>query len=151
MVGNYFTKSLEEFQGKLQNFMPAYFGKIGKVVMKETDGMEVLLPLAYQQLAEDLTDDFVNDLHLHVLFAKKSYDDKIYRIVLYSTPYEHEMVVIQMDSLQHGILEEIRVSFFDSLEKMYSHARQLWYESLFMKGKLLEGIEQEAELMQDFF
>ena len=61
------------------------------------------------------------------------------------------MVVVVLDSIQHGLTESVKVLFFDSLDTMYNHVRQMWIDSLFMKGELLEGIEQEAELMQDFF
>ena len=60
------------------------------------------------------------------------------------------MVVVIMDSIQHGLIESVKVLFFDSLDTMYAHVRQMWIDSLFQDGKLLEGIEQESELMQDF-
>lgn len=60
------------------------------------------------------------------------------------------MVVVIMDSIQHGLIESVKVRFFDSLDTMYNHVRRLWIDSLFLKGKLLNGIEQEAELLQDF-
>jgi hypothetical protein len=150
MIENYFTNSADMFVAKIDKTMPTFFS-VDKMQKIERDSyIEVVIPLSFQQLAEDLTDEFAESLRFHVLYARKSYDDKIYHVVLYSIPYEHEMVVIHMDSLQHGILEEIRVKFFSSMEVMYNHVRQLWHDSLFMKDKLLEGVEQEAELLMDF-
>lgn len=151
MVENYFTKSIDEFHRKLDGNMPTFFAIDNTQTIDRNSFVEEILPLSFQQLAEDLTDEFATNMRFHVLYARKSYDDKVYHVVLYSIPYEHEMVVVHMDSLQHGILEEIRVKFFDSMEVMYNHVRQLWYDSLFMKNKLLEGVEQEAELLMNFY
>lgn len=151
MNENYFTKSIEEFRSKLDSNMPTFFAKDSAKNEQRATFVETVFHLSYQQLAEDLTDDFVTSLRFNVLYARKSFDDKVFHVVLYSIPYEHEMVVVHMDSLQHGILEEIRVKFFDSMETMYNHVLQLWHDSLFMNDKLLEGVEQEAELMMDFY
>ena len=151
MSDNYLTKSVEKFQGKLRSYFPKFMeGNYNEKVICSSY-LEVVFPLSFQQLAEDMTDEIVKKLDYHVLYARKSNDDKIYHIVLYSKPYVHEMVVIHMDSLQHGILEDIRVKFFDSMEVMYNHVLQLWHDSLFMNEKLLEGVEQEADLVMDFY
>lgn len=151
MNENYFTKSVEEFQDKIRSFLPTFMDGNHTQTTQRNKYLETVFPLLFQQLAEDMTDEFATKLDYHVLYARKSDDDKKYHIVLYSIPYEHEMVVIHMDSLQHGILEDIRVKFFDSMETMYNHVLQLWHDSLFMNDKLLEGIEQEADLMMDFY
>ncbi len=151
MIENYFTNSVIEFQNKIRSFLPKFMEGNYTQTLTHQDCLETIFPLSFQQLAEDMTDELVTKMDFHVLYARKSYDDKIYHVVLYSIPYEYEMVVIHMDSLQHGILEEIRVKFFSSMEVMYNHVRQLWHDSLFMKDKLLEGVEQEAELLMDFY
>lgn len=150
MNDNYLTNSVEKFQKKVCSFLPKFMDGNHTETIRRKNYIETVFPLSFQQLAEDMTDEIVTKLDYHVLYARKSHDDKIYHIVLYSIPYEHEMVVIHMDSLQHGILEDIRVKFFESMEMMYSHTLQLWHDSLFMDNKLLEGIEQESELMMDF-
>ena len=151
MNDNYLTFSLEAFQGKLRSFLPKFMDGNHNETIQRKDYLETTFPLSFQQLAEDMTDELVTKLDYHVLYARKSDDDKIYHIVLYSIPYEHELVVIHMDSLQHGIIEDIRVKFFESMEIMYNHVLQLWHDSLFMRDKLLEGVEQEAELMMNFY
>ena len=151
MNDNYLTISINEFQSKLDKSMPTFFSKENIQLIERNTFLEAVFPLSYQQLAEDLTDEFATNLRFHVLYARRTHDDKIYHIVLYSIPYEHEMIVIHMDSLQHGIIEDIRVKFFESMEIMYNHVLQLWHDSLFMRDKLLEGVEQEAELMMSFY
>lgn len=144
------TQTVGEFRNKLRTYLSTYFRPGAEIPVQRKDHAECIFPLSYQQLAEDMTDEFVTCLHYHILYAKKNSNDSEYHVALYSLPYEHDMVVVIMDSIQHGLIESVKVLFFDSLDIMYAYVRQMWIDSLFQKGKLLEGIEQEAELMQDF-
>ena len=150
MNEEYLTQTIEEFKDKLRTYLSTYFkpGIENPVIRKGY--AECVFPLTYQQLAEDMADEFATCLHHRILYARKSSSSNEYHVVLYSQPYEHDMVVVVMDSIQHGLIESVKVLFFDSLDTMYAHVRQMWIDSLFHKGRLLEGIEQEAELMQDF-
>ena len=151
MNEEYLTQTIEEFRGKLRTYLSTYFkpGNENPIIRK--DYAECLFPLTFQQLTEDMADEFTTCLDYHILYANRSHDGSEYHAVLYSRPFEHDMVVVVLDSIQHGLTESVKVLFFDSLDTMYNHVRQMWIDSLFMKGELLEGIEQEAELMQDFF
>ena len=144
------TKCFEIFRGEISKRMASYFSLGNENLVFRKDCSECVIPLASQQMAEDMTEEFSTCLDYQVLYEKRTPDGSDYYVALYSIPYENEMVVVIMDSIQHGLIESVKVRFFDSLDTMYNHVRQLWIDSLFLKGKLLNGIEQEAELLQDF-
>ena len=144
------TKCFEIFRGEISKRMASYFSLGNEHLVFRKDCSECVIPLASQQMAEDMTEEFSTSLDYQVLYEKRTPDGSGYHVALYSIPYENEMVVVIMDSIQHGLIESVKVRFFDSLDTMYNHVRQLWIDSLFLKGKLLNGIEQEAELLQDF-
>ena len=144
------TKCFEIFRGEISKRMASYFSLGNEHLVFRKDCSECVIPLASQQMAEDMTEEFSTCLDYQVLYEKRTPDGSDYHVALYSIPYENEMVVVIMDSIQHGLIESVKVRFFDSLATMYNHVRQLWIDSLFLKGKLLNGIEQEAELLQDF-
>jgi hypothetical protein len=144
------TKCFEIFRGEISKRMASYFSLGNEHLVFRKDCSECVIPLASQQMAEDMTEEFSTCLDYQVLYEKRTPDGSDYHVALYSIPYENEMVVVIMDSIQHGLIESVKVRFFDSLDTMYNHVRQLWIDSLFLKGKLLNGIEQEAELLQDF-
>lgn len=150
MNEEYLTQTIEEFKDKLRTYLSTYFKPGTEKPVMRKGYAECTFRLSYQQLVEDMADEFVTCLHHHVLYARKSDGGTEYHVVLYSQPYDHDMVVVVMDSIQHGLIECVKVLFFDSLDNMYAHVRQMWIDSLFLEGKLLEGIEQEAELIQDF-
>ena len=103
---------MESFQGKLHGYLSAYFVDNSGAVTKREDCFETIIPLAFQQLAEDMTDEIVTYLHFHVLYARTSNDGSVCHVALYSRPFEHEMAVVMMNSLQHGLIDSIRVRFF---------------------------------------
>ena len=144
------TKCFEIFLGEISKHMASYFSLGNENLVFRKDCSECVIPLASQQMAEDMTEEFSTCLDYQVLYEKRTSDGSDYHVALYSIPYENEMVVVIMDSIQHGLIESVKVRFVDSLDTMYNHVRQLWIDSLFLKGKLLNGIEQEAELLQDF-
>ena len=54
MSEEYLTKSMESFQGKLHGYLSAYFVDGSGAVTKREDCFETIIPLAFQQLAEDI-------------------------------------------------------------------------------------------------
>ena len=151
MSEEYLTKSWETIRGNIQEILPEMFPNVCTDFVRKKDYAEAAVSLSSQQLAEDITDEIVTMLGYNVLYARCSDDGSTYHVALYSQPYEEEMAVVLMESLQHGIIEEIKVQVFDSLDTMYAHVRHLWAESLFIEGVLLEGAETESEIAVKFF
>ena len=114
------TKCFEIFRGEISKSMASYFSLGNEHLVFRKDCSECVIPLASQQMAEDMTEEFSTCLDYQVLYEKRTPDGSDYHVALYSIPYENEMVVVIMDSIQHGLIESVKVRFFDSLDTMYN-------------------------------
>lgn len=80
-------------------------------------GMTVV-PMRKQYMAVDFLNQLANFLDVNILYAYRSKDGKAYRIIAYSMPYPDEMYCIVVNSEQYGIIEDINVAFFETIDKM---------------------------------
>ncbi len=78
------------------------------------------VPLRKQHMAVDFLNQLANFLDVNILYAYRSNDGKTYRIVAYSMPYPDEMYCIIVNSEQYGIIEDINVVFFETIDTMLS-------------------------------
>lgn len=113
----------------------------GIQLVMHDDFLQIAVPLKRQVLAEDLTDQLVKKLSWHVLHAAKSSDGKYYKVLLYSTPVQYSMILVTLDSSQHGILENMILRVFDSIEIMLYHTQMLKKDAESRKDYLV--LEQE--------
>lgn len=105
--------------------------RLGKIMLpKETlnvllhnDYIEVQFALDSQIMLENLIDTITKDEEFHVLIATKSDDEKDFRAVLYTTPYESNMIVVAMTSHEYGIINDIIAKVYDDIETMYFSLR----------------------------
>ena len=58
-------------------------------------------------------------------------------------PYEDEMYIIQMTSKQYGIIEEMSVAFYDSLDTMFDDVKYQLQLLHFADEEDTEILEQE--------
>lgn len=126
---------------KLIKLLPDYFPiqQIGTI--QHSDFMEVVFDMKDQHILENLVSDLSKKLHVHILYASKEEDEKVYKVVAYSTPVEDEMFIIYLSSTQYGIVNSMTVFFFDSLETMYC---QLLRERNRMSKLQKDILEQES-------
>lgn len=80
---------------------------------------EVYFEQSSQVMMEDLVENLVAVLGIHVLYAVKSDDGKTFKAVAYSVPVENSMYIIYLSSQQYGIVDSMTVCFYDSLDIMY--------------------------------
>lgn len=105
--------------------------RLGKIMLpKETlnvllhnDYIEVQFALGSQIMLENLIDTITKDEEFHVLIATKSEDEKDFRAVLYTTPYDSNMIVVMMTSHEYGIINDIIAKVYDDIETMYISLR----------------------------
>lgn len=88
-------------------------GKVGTVV----------IPLMHQHMSNDLLDKLVELLKVNILYSSKTEDGRCWRTVTYSMPCHSEMYIIGMDSEMYGIIEEVTVTFFDTIDVMFAWLR----------------------------
>lgn len=88
-------------------------GKVGTVV----------IPMTQQHMSNDFLDKLVELLKVNILYSKKTDDGRCWRTVTYSMPCHNEMYIIGMDSEMYGIVEEVTVTFFDTIDVMFAWLR----------------------------
>ena len=98
--------------------------------------------LKKQMMMEDSIDELAKYLAVEVLCAYCENEGQDYKAIAYSKPYQEEMYVIVMESNQHGLLDDISVVFFESMDAMLE---MLEKQLLQLKGKDVEVLEQQHE------
>ncbi len=98
-----------------------------------------------QLMIEDITDKLFRRLHLRVLFLTKLNNGE-YRSVLYSMPHQDEMYIIYILSKQHGIVNELDVAFYDSMETMED---DIWRTRNNAQGDMLQWAN-DVKIIKDF-
>ena len=88
-------------------------GKVGTVV----------IPMMQQHMSNDFLDKLVELLKVNILYSYKTEDGRDWRTVTYSMPSRKEMYIIGIDSEMYGIVEEITVTFFDTIDVMFAWLR----------------------------
>ena len=88
-------------------------------------------------------------LHLHVLYATREEDGKVYKAVAYSTPVEDEMLVFYFSSTQYGLIDSMTVFIFESLETMYCHLLNERNRMTRLQKNILEQ-ESYAKMLSHF-
>lgn len=136
-----YKRSIFLLYQKLIKLLPTYFSEQQIAVVQHTYFTEVAFNMNDQHMLENFISDLAEKLHVHVLYASKEHDGKVYRAVVYPTPVEDGMFVIYLSSTNYGIVDSMTVSFFDSMEVMYY---QLLRERNRMPTANRDILEQEA-------
>ena len=74
-------------------------------------------------MADDFTDKLVELLKVNILYSFKTPDGRVWRTVTYSMPYHDEMYIVGLESEMYGIVEQMTVTFFDSIDVMFAWLR----------------------------
>lgn len=102
----------------------------------------MVIPLRSQVMAEDMTEKLDKLMKLNVLYAAKSYDNKLYKVLAYSTPVENNMFIVFLESLQYGIVDSITIHIFDSIEAMLLKVQN--YKKLVTADKSMKVLESQS-------
>ena len=108
---------------------------------REKTGL-VTFHLKKQMMMEDFIDELMKYLVLEVLCAYCQNEGQDYKAIAYSKPYQEEMYIIVMESNQHGLMDEISVVFFESMDAMLEMLEKQLHQ---LKGKQVEVLEQQHE------
>lgn len=102
----------------------------------------VTIPMVRQHMADDFLRELTSFLDVNVLYAYKKQDGSSYRIVAYTMPFQDEMYIVSVDSQQYGIVEEMYITLFESLDIMFKWLHK-GYEMLLENKDQIEIIEQQ--------
>lgn len=140
MSGDLIAENYNRFREEIDN--TALF-KNEETVLQRSQKMGIATKhLKGQMMMEDFIDELTKYLVIDVLFAFCQNNGRDYKAIAYSKPYQEEMYVIVMDSNQHGLLEEITIVFFDSMDSMLEMLKKQLQQ---LKRKDVEILEQQCE------
>ena len=149
VIDNSIVKNFADFQEVLSN---SGIFQCDNLHMKITNDIgTVTVPMLHQHMADDFLKELTNFLDVNILYAYKELDGSIYRIVAYTMPYHDEMYIVFVDSHQYGIVDEMHVAFFESLDVMFSWLRK-GYDDLIAKEKHIDIIQLQdlTDLYRNF-
>lgn len=89
----------------------------------DEDNEEINFILSTQIMIYDLTTLMVKELGLHVLYEACYSSGNNLKSVLYSTPSEKGMYVIVVSSSCYGVVNNFDITFYNSVEMMYSRVK----------------------------
>lgn len=111
--------SIDDFLSILRGKSPAYFSSVKVTTVLHSEFAEVFFQLNSQVMMEDMAEELAEKLGVHILYAVKYDNGKIYKAVAYSVPVENRMYIVFLDSQQYGIMDSLTVYFYDSMDDMY--------------------------------
>lgn len=119
---------------------------LGRITLEcEEEKGTIIIPLRRQVLIEEFTEKLITCLDLQVLFAYCTNNGRDYRVIIYSIPREEQLYIISMESTQYGILEDITVTFYISLDTMYEQLYKSLAQLKHIDGEVLE--QQTPEVL----
>ena len=129
--------------------LPEYFSEQEISVIQHSSFSEIVVQLKEQNMLENFITSMEEKLHLHVLYATREEDGKVYKVVAYSTPVEDEMLVFYFSSTQYGLIDSRTVFIFESLETMYCHLLNERNRMTRLQKNILEQ-ESYAKMLSHF-
>lgn len=141
VIDNSIVKNFADFQEVLSN---SGIFQCDNLHMKITNDIgTVTVPMLHQHMADDFLKELTNFLDVNILYAYKELNGSSYRIVAYTMPYHDEMYIVFVDSQQYGIVEEMHVAFFESLDVMFWWLRK-GYDEVVAKEKQIDVIQMQT-------
>lgn len=154
---NVFMKKDSDFiEESMRRFLSMWCEKMpetAQVKNTETHVLEgckqLVLQLDNQFMVDEFTNIIASKLNLHILAIAKI-DESTEEAMLYCTPCENCMYTIKISSKEHGVVDNIIVSFYHSLEMMYTSIK-LQYLSLINKRWSFSVCQKPADILSVFY
>lgn len=126
-------ENFKDFLEKLEKWFPTrgFTTKNAKLIAREKCA-EVHIPFIGQNIIEEVVETFAKRGNVNILYAVSRENDKNIKVIAYSMPYSDEMYVISMESHQYGVIEEIVVGFYDSMDEMFQDLRHDYLAGKYM-------------------
>lgn len=102
-----------------------------------------------QNMIQDITDILKKTMNVNILYSANEEKGRRWRTVTYSMPYHEEMYIIGMESEMYGVVEQIDVTFFLSIDVMFEWLRDN-LESMQKYNAMFLYIQEMTELYRIF-
>lgn len=147
---------LQELKRSLDMNVPGVLDTTDCDVQKQDNQCtEVVFSLRNQMMIKDLIEIFQEKLKLIVLSVQRTFDKKIYHAVCFSELGNNQMFTIELNSIQYGMIDEINVISWNSIEKMFSFiTTQLVKETKVLnRNKKIQSVVliESKDLWNNFF
>lgn len=106
----------------------------------------VTIPLRRQYMMESIIEALSTCVNINILYAWRSPDGSRKKTIAYSMPYIDEMFVIALQSQQYGIVEQLHLTFFESLDMMFAWLHACLTTMLEKQHNII--IEQQQPLVE---
>ena len=139
IMGNLVVQNLNIFQQKLESYTAF---DSSDIQMELYDGYgNVTIPLTKQHMIDDIMELLDEVINVNILYHYKRNNGQENKVVAYALPYYDEMYAVSLLSQQYGIIEEIHVTFFESLDIMFIRMRKELLNFEAMTKKRAYGIK----------
>lgn len=79
----------------------------------------VVIPMRRQYMIEEFTKELIKLFDVNILYTINRDNNRVWKTITYSKPVHKQMFIIGLISEMYGIVENIIVTFFNSIEKMF--------------------------------
>lgn len=104
---------------QIEEYMPGFFNMDNLQVTLKNDSIQSVLTMKKQHLIEDFLQLLSSRKHVNIFFIDESPDRQNCEAVAYSIPYTSDMFIACLSSRQHGIIDEMELIIFNSLDNMF--------------------------------
>ncbi len=126
-------ENFKDFLERLDKWFPNRgFDTVNVNLIAREKCAEARIPIIGQLMIEPTVEVFADRGNVNVLYAISRENDKNIKVIAYSMPYSDEMYVISIESHQYGVIEEIAVAFYDSMDEMFQDLRHDYLAGQYM-------------------
>lgn len=145
------SRNLAEFKDWLYSNLSYYFEE---QTPPETESLVKRLNASFslnrQTFAEPMMQELLKIFKVKTLAGYKSNNGSEVHYILYSERTKNKMYVIHIDSFEYGIIENINVAFFESIEEMYDYLMNILNYVEKFRGIVLE-VMPRVKFKVDFY
>lgn len=122
---------LKEFEDNVNMFVDEVidFENSDKEILLRKGHAEVTLDLCHQFMIEDVTDILAEKIDMLVLHADHTVNGRDWRVIGFTKPTKDKMYFVFMKSSCYGIIEDLTIDFYYSLETMLARVRELFFST----------------------
>ena len=147
-------ENFKDFLKRLEkNFEKTMFDASNLQLIPRDKCAEVRIPVLCQEMAEEIVTILATRLNINILYAISTENGRVVKVIGYSMPYSDEMYVVSVESQQYGVVDELVVAFYDSLEDMFQEVRHHYIAGTYMQqepGAFLLEAESYADFISHF-
>ena len=142
-------RNYESFLGRAQQLSQGMINTKTASIMKLKNYGIATVFFQKQLKIDDVTDELENKFSVNILYALRNTNKKDFKVLAYSMPYDDQMYVIQLESYMYGIIRQMTVTFYKSLDIMFEQIRSKYLALEDTDWQILE-MEEDGKFFHNF-